>query len=401
MNARLQNVASYTQGQMIRTSDAGMLSRELQKVRETTLAVFDAYVAAGALDVPQEEEFNLPLWELGHVGWFQQWWIGRNRQRHLGSACEPFHERLPCQHLSQASHGDDWYNSSTVPHASRWAVPLLNAAATKDYLQATLAQTLQCLATAGQSDDDLYFYRLVLLHEAMHVEAAVYMAQALERPIQIPPEIMSAIHSIAPRAHSTPVIAVFRLKNTAWKLGSAAQGFAFDNELAGHKIELPGFEIDAQPVTWAQYLGFVKAANYPLPRFLRQTAQGFESMSFGHWQALNLQSSAVHLSWHDAQAYCLWAGRRLPTEAEWECAALTQAGLAWGDVWEWTSSDFQPYAGFQAHPYRDYSQPWFGSRKVLRGACTATLPIMRNAKYRNYFTPERTDIYAGFRTCAL
>lgn len=401
MNARLETIATQTQGLMIRTSDASVLARELVRVRSITLALFEEYEAANALDVPQEDELNPPLWELGHIGWFQQWWIGRNQQRHLGAACEPAHERLPCLHLSLASHGDDWYNSSTVAHSNRWALPLLPSKAANDYLKATLAQTLQCLSQAGKSDADLYFYRLVLLHEAMHIEAAVYMAQAMERSITMPVQILNTINSIASRAYSITGKSVFLVKNTAWRLGSDASGFAFDNELTGQDLMLTAYEIDAQPVSWAQYLGFVQDTGYPLPRYVRRAAQGLEALRFGQWQALNLQESAAHLSWHDAQAFCLWAGRRLPTEAEWECAAFTQTGFAWGDVWEWTSSDFQPYTGFQAHPYRDYSEPWFGSRKVLRGACSATLPIMRNAKYRNYFTPERTDIYAGFRTCAI
>ncbi len=401
MNARLETIATQTQSLMIRTSDASVLARELVRVREMVLAVFDAYEAADALDVPQGEEFNPPLWELGHIGWFQQWWIGRNRQRHLGAASEPFHQRQPCLHLAQASHGDDWYNSSTVAHSNRWALPLLPSKAAKDYLKTTLAQTLQCLSQAGKSDADLYFYRLVLLHEAMHIEAAVYMAQALERRISMPAQVRGAMNSIALRADSISANAVFHIKNTTWRLGSESVVFSFDNVLSGQDVRLAAYEIDAQTVSWAQYLDFVQATGYALPRYMRQAAQAYETLRFGQWQALNMQESAVHLSWHDAQAYCLWAGRRLPTEAEWECAALTHEGFAWGDVWEWTSSDFQPYPGFLAHPYRDYSEPWFGSRKVLRGACSATLPIMRNAKYRNYFTPERTDIYAGLRTCAI
>jgi EgtB-related family protein len=193
----------------------------------------------------------------------------------------------------------------------------------------------------------------------------------------------------------------FSFKNAVWRLGSAATGFAFDNELAGHSANLKAFEIDAQPVSWTRYLPFVEATGHALPRYLRQTSFGYESLHFGQWWPLNMQAHAVHLSWHDAQAFCQWDGRRLPTEAEWECAAMSEEGFAWGQVWEWTSSDFLPYEGFQAHPYRDYSQPWFGSRKVLRGACAATLPIMAHAKYRNFFTPDRSDIYSGFRTCAM
>ncbi len=401
MNARTGNITTQTAGQMIRNSDADTLARELVRLRGIMLALFDAYVAAGALDVPRGDEFNPPLWELGHIGWFQQWWVGRNQQRHLGANCDPEHLRLHCPNLQLASYGDDFYNSSTMPHAQRWDLSLLPARDAKDYLQATLAQTLQCLAKAGQSDDDLYFYRLVLLHEAMHIEAAVYMAQALQISFELPSEMQLTMNLIAPHADSMPANSQFSLKNTAWQLGSDARGFAFDNELAGQLVKLPAVQIDAHPVRWAQYLKFVEATGHAMPRYVRKVAGGYENTVLGHWQTLDMQQSAVHLSWHEAQTYCSWAGRRLPTEAEWECAAHSEKDFAWGQVWEWTASDFQPYEGFKAHPYRDYSEPWFGSRKVLRGACAATLPIMTNAKYRNYFTPDRTDIYAGFRTCAL
>mgnify|MGYP006188903463 FL=1 len=107
---------------------------------------------------------------------------------------------------------------------------------------------------------------------------------------------------------------------------------------------------------------------------------------------------ARHLSATEAQAWCRWAGRRLPTEAEWEVAAHTAPGFAWGAVWEWTASAFEPFPGFKPHPYLDYSQPWFDGRPVLKGASSATHPRMRHPTYRNYFPAARTDIFAGFRS---
>jgi gamma-glutamyl hercynylcysteine S-oxide synthase len=117
---------------------------------------------------------------------------------------------------------------------------------------------------------------------------------------------------------------------------------------------------------------------------------------------LNLRHAACHLTAVEAEAWCHWAGRRLPTEAEWERAAVQQPqAFEWGHVWEWTSSNFGPYPGFDAHPYRDYSAPWFGSHRVLRGASFMTQPRMRHPRYRNFFMPHRNDIAAGFRSCAV
>jgi len=109
----------------------------------------------------------------------------------------------------------------------------------------------------------------------------------------------------------------------------------------------------------------------------------------------------ICITWNDAQAYAAWAGKRLPTEAEWVLAAQSSADFAWGQVWEWTSSEFRPFPGFTPHPYRDYSQPWFDGRPVLKGACSATRSRMRDVQYRNFSTPDRSDIFAGFRSVAL
>ena len=384
-------------------ANAAQLADGLQSLRAKTLAVFDAYVAADRLTVPFADELNPPLWELGHVAWFQEFWIGRNQQRKLGIHYDANHTRLP----SLLAEADSWYNSSTVPHATRWHLPLLEHVACKAYLATTLQQTLDLLAQAGDSDDALYFYRLVMFHEAMHLEAAIYMAQAVG--VAVPTDEnnpQEAINTIATQAINTPAKCQFKLQKQTIQLGKKNAGFAFDNELGAHSVEVAAFDIDSRCVNWGEYLNFAEATARSLPRYLRLSELGYETQKFGVWKPLDFQATAVHINFADAQDYCVWAGRRLPKEAEWELAAETsqthkRADFVWGDVWEWTSSTFAPYPGFVAHPYLDYSAPWFGSRQVLRGACAATQPMMLNIKYRNYFTPERTDIYAGFRTCGL
>jgi gamma-glutamyl hercynylcysteine S-oxide synthase len=374
-----------------RCATAEQIANGLQSLRAKTLAVFDAYVAADRLTVPYADELNPPLWELGHVAWFQEFWIGRNQQRDLGIHYDANHVRLSSI-LAQA---DSLYNSSTVAHKARWHLPLLESTTCKDYLVKTLQQSLELLTQAGNSDDALYFYRLVMFHEAMHLEAAIYMAQAVG--VEVTPNL------IATQTINTLDNRQFAHQKQTIHLGRQDSGFSFDNELTAHPAMVDAFEIDSRCVNWGEYLSFVETTARSLPRYVRRGDLGFEAQQFGIWKSLSLQATAVHLSLADVQDYCAWAGRRLPTEAEWELAASTspQDDFAWGDVWEWTSSTFAPHPGFVAHPYVDYSEPWFGSRQVLRGACMATQPMMKNAKYRNYFTADRTDIYAGFRTCGL
>ena len=392
------NQQSSTFAHLVRRALPAQLAVALRAVRTVTLALFDAYAAADKLHIAYDDTLNPPLWELGHVGWFQEYWISRNAQCHRGAECEPIaiNPRAPSI-LAQA---DNWYDSSTVNHASRWHLPLLQSAECKAYLAATLAQTLQqlrLLETAGCEDDNaLYFYRLVILHEAMHAEAAIYMAQALDMPLG------SAYKNTVGVAAPVKTPSQIRVPAQHFALGGHNNaGFSFDNELQAHTVEVAAFTIDAQPITWAQYLAFVEATGRALPRYVRRMTNRYEAIVFGQWQPLVLADVAVHLTWQDAADWCAWSGRRLPTEAEWECAATQNAQFNWGQVWEWTASKFMPYKGFVAHPYLDYSQPWFGSRMVLRGACAATLPMMRDVQYRNYFTPDRNDIYAGFRSCAL
>lgn len=379
----------------------------LLAARRRTLSLADdvrAGLGAAYPGIRYAPELNPPLWELGHVAWFQEWWIARNRQRALGVVCDPAHERPPSL-LPQA---DAWYDSSRVAHRTRWELPLPGEEATRDYLDCTLSQTLDLLDAlpADAGDDALYFFRLAAVHEEMHAEAAVYMAENLGIPTRAEP----------PPAPASVV--ELELPAQRFRLGSDGAGFAFDNELRSHEVTLEAFAIDAQPVTWARFLPFVEAGGYerrewwsdagwdwlarqPVrhPARVRPCGAGWEQRRGGRWRPLAALQAAVHLTAHEADAWCRWAGRRLPSEAQWECAAVTLPGFCWGHVWEWTDSSFEPYPGFAPHPYRDYSAPWFGSRRVLRGASHATAPALVHARYRNFFEPQRGDVFAGFRTC--
>jgi EgtB-related family protein len=247
----------------------------------------------------------------------------------------------------------------------------------------------------------LYFWKLVLVHEDMHSEAALYMAQALGLPM---PQKWVAGHRGKRSSADASVAGVaqssLQLPARCIRLGDATgvARFQFDNELQAHQVSLAAFEIDSRPVAWGEYLSFALATGRTLPGCVRRQGHAWQVRRFEAWQALDLNAPACYLSAADAQAWCDWAGRALPTEAQWECAARSQVDFDWGDVWEWTASTFEPYPGFEPHPYRDYSAPWFGTHRVLRGASGFTSARMVSPCYRNFFLPQRCDIPAGFRT---
>ena len=428
-NANLATATS-TAGQidspLMRSGSNELLSLALMDARNHTLYLFSQYQKA--LEgvnyvVPQLNAVNPPLWELGHIGWFQEWWIARNMQRALGMQCEPAHARL----ASIEPNADRWWDSTHVAHNSRWTLDLPSANKIRAYLLDTLESTLDLLEKADDSDDALYFYRLSLFHEDMHAEALVYMAQTLGLVLD---KDMHQTFTPAPMTLREPML----IPACSWELGSRAEGgFSFDNERPQHQVDVPEFEIDAQPVTWAQYVEFVNDDGYDReelwspegwqwlqtlgsgegrrgPRYVEQigVASGAVMQTrFGTARRMHGSQPAMHMSWYEAEAWCRWAGRRLPFEMEWEVAAHTAArrGFLWGNVWEWTGSTFKAYSngtkGFKSDPYLDYSQPWFGSHKVLRGASFATRARMKSPKYRNFYLPERDDMFCGFRSCAL
>jgi ergothioneine biosynthesis protein EgtB len=205
--------------------------------------------------------------------------------------------------------------------------------------------------------------------------------------------------------------------------GDPARGFVFDNEKPALSCRVAPFAIDAGLVSNAAWLAFMEDGGYRQPRCWSEEGRawlaasgraaprywqrdaagdGWHTLRFGQRVDLDPGEPVRHVSLYEAEAYCSWAGRRLPLEEEWEFAARAgHAGFGWGQLWEWTASRFLPYPGFAADRYLEYSAPSFGSRQSLRGASFATPPRLRSPHFRNFYTPERDDIFAGFRTCAL
>ena len=241
---------------------------------------------------------------------------------------------------------------------------------------------------------ELYFFRLVALHEEMHAEAACYMAESLG--IEVPPGVLRETRALTQRGDTISMPA--RDFTAGW--GDA--GFGFDNELQPVRARLAEYEIDCEPVSWDRFFDFVRAGGYDDRKWWDDAGWSWleQTGKPDHGRHAQGAMPATHLSAFEAEAWCRWAGRRLPTEFEWECAALQSPAFSWGQVWEWTASPFEPYPGFEPHPYRDYSQPWFGTRRVLRGACPATSASLAHPRYRNFFEPHRADTFAGFRSCA-
>lgn len=376
-----------SQAEAARNGGADVLAQAVLDCRRDTLSTFESFITAlPDLKVPLHPEVNPPLWELGHIGWFQDHWIARNPHRHLGWDADPTAIRA---HVD-----DELYDSSAVPHDSRGQLKLPDVDETRVQLAEQLERTLSLLRGMNSSDPRaLYFYRLVLLHEDMHHEAELYMAQHLGIPMNDERWKRPAMPE-----PSTPLQL---LRGTLTLGGDMLDGFRFDNECGQRVHQVEATTIDAQVVRWAEYLPAVEAGANPMPRYLRREGSIWTQWRHGQWSTLDMHEPACHLNAHEATAWCRWAGRRLPTEAEWVWASRTQPGtFRWGDVWEWTATAFGPFAGFQSHPYRDYSLPGFDGRPVLRGASFLTQPRLRHPDYRNFFPATRNDIPAGFRTCA-
>lgn len=405
----------------VRHAGADVLSLALMDARNHTLHLMSEFERlvpdlrfANDLSVPRMGEVLPPLWLLGHAGWFQEYWVGRNTQRHLGLQCP----QQPALLASIEPRADSCFDPCISSRSDRWTQAYPDLLSIKTYLLETLETTLELLDKAAPTDDGLYFFRLALAREDQMSEQFIVMAQILGLKLRAPP-----MHALVGRQPiSVPA--------TRWQLGAKSGGFSFDNELPLHEVSVPEFEIDAQLVSWAQFVEFVDDGGYDdashwspqgrdwlaheqagqqgrrAPRFVEQigVASGaVMQMRFGQLQRMAASSSAMHLTWYEAQAYANWAGRRLTTEVEWEIAAtqLRGQGFRWGDVWEWTLNTFRPYPGFISSPWHQGSTVHFDHCKALRGASWATRERMKAPTFRGFARPERDGGFVGFRTCAL
>jgi len=391
-----------------RTADAVELAVLLQNSRATTLALFECFAAFGLdnpANVPILAEINPPLWELGHLAWFAEWFILREAQ-----SSDP----ASALRGSLLTKGDDWFDSNTVPHRQRWHLDLPSSGAMKMYCREVSDRILDKLSRVANNDLALYPYRLVLAHEAMHVEAFGYSLQTLH----VPPPAGHFTNSSTSRAADQ-----IQFAPHTFSLGAdpALAGFVFDNEKWVHAVQIGAFATDALLVSNAQYSEFIAAGGYQKPSYWSDAGRHWLMQQhcsaprgwvrearrwccerFGHFTELLADEPVRHISLFEAQAYCAWSKRRLPTEVEWQSAATSgNRQFHWGDLWEWTSSPFRPYPGFRADAYREYSTPWFDSHQVVRGASFATAQCMKSPIYRNFYAPHRNDMFIGFRTCAM
>lgn len=415
---------------------------------------------------PQLKIVNPPLWEIGHLAWFQEYW---NLRRKDGTR----DEFADSEFLERP---DEIYNSAEIDHDSRWGADLLSAPETHKYMQDTLDRTLDRLDEEG-GPELAYYSRLAVFHEDMHTEAFTYTrhTHGLSAPAlsEYDPSILEGQPSGSLPGDAEIPGGEFMLGADPGAVERGEVPFVFDNEKWSHPVQVAPFRMARGQVTYGQFAEFVDDGGYQKPELWSESGRSWREANgvelplywekrgsgsgewyrrlFDCWEPIPDHAAVIHVSWYEAEAYCNWAGRRLPTESEWELAAAAEpdgaGGISsrkriypWGDeppypgdrranldgvlmgtvdvaafpdsesasgvrqmlgnVWEWCSDVFEPYPGYERDPYKEYSEPWFGDHMVLRGGCWATRSRMLRNTWRDFYTPDRRDTFVGFRTCA-
>jgi gamma-glutamyl hercynylcysteine S-oxide synthase len=427
------NIANHTGTPMdspaMREAGRELLSLALIDARNHTLHLL------GLLEQSAGPAAFAAHWLAGHVGWFAEYWIARNTLRALGSACP----QVPTRLASIEPQADRWYAiqlSGSVSQANGLQIPptadgdLPSPGALRAYLLDTLEICLDLLAKTPDEAQALYFFRVALFHEDLRGEQLVELAQSHGVQLRL-----SLPSGYPPRE---PLL----IPAQRWTLGTAPSStqlghFTFDREKWAHEVSVPEFEIDAHPVTWAQFIEFVTDGGYDraelwhpqgwqwvtqhhrrAPRHVEQIGlarQGLMTQGtsvgsgavmqtlFGKTTRMASNQAALHISWWAADAWARWAGRRLPSEAEWELAAHQAArrGFQWGGVHEWMAGTLRTFAGFTADPWSNPQPIESGSPRVLRGASFATRARLHDAKFRGFAPPGFDVGFVGFRSCAV
>jgi gamma-glutamyl hercynylcysteine S-oxide synthase len=319
------------------------------------------------------------VWDLAHIGHFEELWISRR----LGGAPPIFPD------------GDDRYDAFAHEREERPSLELLDPGAARRYLEDVRALTLAVLGDIELDEDDPllregFAFGLVIQHEQQHVET---MLQTIQ--------LSGDEHEGGRCRRLTEGPADVLVDAGSFVMGTDDEPWAYDNERPAHTAETDAFVIDANPISNAEYTAFLADGGWPEPPlFWEESDSGWVRRRFGTVEPVPPDEPVQHVSWDEAKAYADWAGKRLPSEAEWERAAKLGVLLGVGSVWEWTSSDLQGYPGFRAFPYAEYSEVFFGPEyRVLRGASWATSPTVARVTFRNWDFPIRRQIFAGFR-CA-
>ena len=411
IDARVQDA------QAMRQAGAGLLSLALMDARTRTLGWLAAF---DGLPLPAElDGLDPPWWLAGQAAWFQEYWIARHVQRDRGEAAEQGGPRLASVELR----ADAWFDPSVSHRAQRWQRPPPDPADLQAYLGDTLDTTLELLDKAGNDDDALHVFRQALWHEDRLGEALAVLVQALDLG---PDRHQSLVaRGLWPELPSRGQRDALWLPGQVVSLGSPRGGAVPGAEKWAHPVRVLEFEIDAQPVSWAKFAEFVGDGGYDdrrwwtdagwamlestgrrAPRYVEQMAGGVLARRQGRLQRLPLAQAVLHISAFEAAAWCRWAGRRLPSEAEWTLAAVTASarGFVWGEVLEWVADTAAPHPGSQDGPAALDALPGAGSDgaawRVQRGASAWGSRRLRHVQARRYAAPSCDERFVGFRSCA-
>ena len=342
----------------------------MEEVRERTFEL------VSHLDEAQLEAALAPImsplsWDLGHVAAYEDLWLN---QRLAGR--ELLREDLAAL-----------YDAFETPRKVRGDLEFLRGEELHEYMEAVRQRALEAMVTDGE------LHELVIRHELQHTET---MLQAMALAGILPPSFTG------PAPVSGTGLELVEVAEGPFELGAGPSGFAYDNERPRHSASTSRFTIGRTPVTNATWLHFAEGGGYERREWWSDEGwawkQQYDITHHAPAEAGDPDAPVVHISWFEADAFARAHEARLPTEIEWEKAATWDQLEGIGNVWEWTESHFTGYPGFVAHPYREYSEVFFGDHyRVLRGGSCATHPRVASPQFRNWDLPERRQLFAGVR----